>query len=72
MSIIETRLEKNIMMHTQDRNLHGKAFGGHIMKEIIELGWLVGFKHAFGNDVYIIHIFDVTFLAPVAIGSIIN
>ena len=31
------------------------------MKEIIELGWLVGYKHAIGNDVYIIHIFDVTF-----------
>lgn len=42
------------------------------MKEIIELGWLVGYKHAIGNDVFIIHIFDVTFLAPVAIGSIIN
>lgn len=42
------------------------------MKEIIELGWLVGYKHAFGNDVFFIHIFDVTFLAPVAIGSIIN
>ncbi|CAD8127084.1 unnamed protein product [Paramecium sonneborni] len=70
--ISQTKLDKNIMMHTQDRNLHGKAFGGHIMKEIIELGWLVGYKHTIGNDVFIIHIFDVTFLAPVAIGSIIN
>lgn len=42
------------------------------MKEILELGWLVGYKHAVGGLVNIIHIFDVTFLAPINIGSVIN
>ena len=41
------------------------------MKEILELGWLVGYKYTLGGDVRVIHIFDVTFLAPVPIGSVI-
>lgn len=42
------------------------------MKEILELGWLVGYKYVNGGMVRIIHIFDVTFLAPIKIGSAIN
>lgn len=41
------------------------------MKEIIELGWLVGFKYAKGLTVHVIHVFDVLFIAPVPIGSVV-
>lgn len=27
-------------MHPQDKNLHGKVFGGFVMREAFELGWL--------------------------------
>lgn len=59
-------------MHKQERNVHGYAFGGNIMKEICELGWLCGIKHHEGQTLHIIHIFDVLFLAPVPIGSILK
>ena len=32
-------------MHMQDRNLHGKIFGGHIMREAFEIGWLAAYLH---------------------------
>jgi len=51
------------------RNVHGKAFGGYVMKEIVELGWLCGFIYCKGNSPHMLHIFDVFFLAPVPIGS---
>lgn len=35
-------------MHYQDRNLHGKIFGGVLMREAFELGWLAAYIHAKG------------------------
>jgi acyl-coenzyme A thioesterase 9 len=54
----QTRVDKNTLMHTQDRNIHGRAFGGFIMKEIVELGWLCSYKHVCQHTC-ITHIFDV-------------
>lgn len=36
-------------MHVQDKNLHGKIFGGHVMREAIELGWLNAYLHCKGK-----------------------
>ena len=66
-----TRIDKNILMHTQERNVHGRAFGGIIMREIVELGWLCGYKYSNGRQAIIRQIFDVVFLSPVPIGSIV-
>lgn len=30
-------------MHMQDRNLHGKIFGGFLMREAFEIGWLAAY-----------------------------
>jgi acyl-coenzyme A thioesterase 9 len=38
LAISETHLQKTLLMHTQDRNLHGKIFGGYIMREAFEIG----------------------------------
>lgn len=57
-------------MHLQNRNLHGKIFGGLIMKEAYELGWLCAHLHlnsACQPEIY--HIDDFVFKAPVEIGS---
>jgi len=29
-------------MHLQDRNIHGKIFGGFLMREMLEVGWVAG------------------------------
>jgi acyl-coenzyme A thioesterase 9 len=31
--LADTRLEKVQMMHYQDRNVHGKIFGGYLMRQ---------------------------------------
>jgi acyl-coenzyme A thioesterase 9 len=31
-------MEKDLLMHMQDRNLHGKIFGGFVMREAFEIG----------------------------------
>jgi acyl-CoA hydrolase len=33
-------------MHTQNRNVHGKVFGGFLIREMIELAWVAGCKYA--------------------------
>jgi len=33
-------------MHTQERNIHGKIFGGFLIREMIELGWVAACKYA--------------------------
>jgi len=41
-------MEKTLLMHLQDKNLHGKIFGGHVMREAFELGWLNAYLHIKG------------------------
>jgi acyl-CoA hydrolase len=31
-------------MHSQERNVHGKIFGGFLMREMLETGWFAGKK----------------------------
>lgn len=33
-------------MHFQDRNFHGNIFGGYLIREAIELGFLNAMMHA--------------------------
>lgn len=47
-TINETQIEKTLLMHIQDRNLHGKVFGGFVMREAFELGWLNAYLHVKG------------------------
>lgn len=72
-NISDTKCEKSLIMHAQERNMHGKVFGGYIMREAFELGWLCAYEHT-KQKVFpqIIHIDDVNFLIPVDVGSIIR
>jgi len=36
-------------MHLQDRNVHGKIFGGYLMREMLEIGWVAGKKFLKGG-----------------------
>jgi acyl-coenzyme A thioesterase 9 len=58
-------------MHIQDKNLHGKVFGGHIMREAAELGWVTSYMYGKGQSPpEFMHIDDVLFLSPVDLGKI--
>eukprot|EP00743_Colponemidia_sp_Colp-15_P005916 GILK01006361.1.p1 GENE.GILK01006361.1~~GILK01006361.1.p1 ORF type:complete len:480 (+),score=64.67 GILK01006361.1:89-1441(+) len=41
-----TRVEACRLMHSQDRNAHGKVFGGHLMREAFEIGWVTALLYA--------------------------
>ena len=68
----KTIMHENLLIHLQDRNIHGKAFGGMLMREAFETGWLTAFSFCKGKYPEIHHIDDVMFIAPVDIGSIIK
>lgn len=55
-------------MHTQKRNIHGKIFGGFLIKEMIELAWVAGCKHS-GDLVEMEELTNIYFKKPVDIGS---
>lgn len=68
----DTKKSKSILMHMQDRNLNGKIFGGYLMRESIELAWLVAYKYAKFDHPEFEAIDDFTFHEPVEIGTIVE
>ena len=44
--ISQTMISLSEIMHTQSRNIHGKIFGGFLIREMIELGWVAGCKYS--------------------------
>jgi len=70
--INQTKIEKTLIMHLQNRNVHGKIFGGFLMREAFELAWACVYLYAKGEYPEIIHIDEVTFLIPVDVGSLIT
>lgn len=57
-------------MHVQDKNRHGKVFGGYVMREATELAWMTALLHGDGNYPQYVHIDDVAFVRPIPVGSI--
>lgn len=69
--IPNTAVEKTLLMHLQDKNIHGKIFGGYLMKEASDLAWTTAYLHGSGRDhPQFVHIDEVAFLNPVEIGSV--
>ena len=54
-------------------NLHGKIFGGFIMREAVELGWLCAYLFVKGQ-VYpqVYNIDDIQFYSPVDVGDVMS
>ena len=42
----DTLKESYELMHLNDQNMNGNIFGGFIMREALEIGWLAAFSHA--------------------------
>lgn len=54
-------------MHTQARNIHGKTFGGFLIRNMIELAWVAGCKYA--EDFVIMEdLTNIYFKKPVDVG----
>ena len=70
--LIETRLEKCILKHPQDRNIHGKIFGGMLMRESLELAFLSSVLLDSSSNPRRHFIDDIYFLRPVDIGSFVR
>ena len=39
-------MEKNLLLYISEKNRHGKIFGGFIMRQAYELGFLCAFEFA--------------------------
>ena len=68
--ICGTEHEKLILMHVQDKNRHGKVFGGFVMREATELAWMTALLNGDGSFPQYVHIDDVAFVRPIPVGSI--
>eukprot|EP00898_Chlorokybus_atmophyticus_P004201 jgi/Chlat1/4782/Chrsp308S04748 len=59
------------LMHSQDRNVHERVFGGHLMRIAYELAWATAFSQI-GVAPRILAVDDIAFIHPVSIGSILE
>ncbi|KAG7087538.1 hypothetical protein E1B28_013495 [Marasmius oreades] len=67
----DTRAEKCMLMFPQERNLHGKIFGGYLMRLAYELGFLNASLFSKG-PVRFLALDGISFARPVPIGSILR
>ncbi|TPX73355.1 hypothetical protein CcCBS67573_g05371 [Chytriomyces confervae] len=67
----DTRLQNIHLTFPQDRNLHQKIFGGHLMRLAYELGYAVGTMFA-QTPLKFMSLDDISFRRPVEIGAILD
>ena len=67
-----TALKNVLLMHSQDRNIHGKIFGGFLMKQAFELAWVTSVIFLGIKNPVFISVDDIQFVKPVNIGSILE
>jgi acyl-coenzyme A thioesterase 9 len=44
----QTKTYTSLIMHGQDRNIHGKVFGGYLMREAFDISYLTVLKKSLG------------------------
>lgn len=66
-----TTLRKAEVMHSQDRNINGKIFGGHLMRLALELAYATA--SAFSRSRPSLSLVDeIRFVRPIPVGSIVS
>lgn len=68
----DTYFEATKLMHPARKNVHGKVFGGYIMREAFELGYLTACNFAKRDRVRFVMMDDIIFLEPVEIGQVLS
>jgi acyl-coenzyme A thioesterase 9 len=54
----EYKLEKVLFAHEQNKNVHGKLFGGNIMRECFEIAYMTAYMLGNGENPELYHIGD--------------
>lgn len=54
----EYKMEKVIYAHEQNKNVHGKLFGGNIMRECFEIAYMTAYMMGNGENPELYHIGD--------------
>lgn len=67
----ETVMQTTRLCQPQERNIHGRIFGGYLMREAFELAVSTALLHQ-RSPLEIMAIDDIAFVAPVEVGSILN
>lgn len=69
-TIKQTKVEKSVLMHSQNMNVNGHVFGGYIIKEALDAGYVCAYMHSNRENPIVFAIDNVTFYKPVIIGSV--
>jgi acyl-coenzyme A thioesterase 9 len=68
----DTCYRNALFMHAQDRNMHGKIFGGFLMKTAFELAYVSAVSYYGHNYPFFVAVDDIQFVKSVAVGSIME
>lgn len=66
-----TSLESTVVTFPTDRNIHGKAFGGWLLRNAFELAWAAALRFG-GSTPEFVAMSDIAFLRPVEIGAVLS
>ncbi|KAJ6390088.1 hypothetical protein OIU77_024330 [Salix suchowensis] len=67
----DTRLENSLICQPQQRNIHGRIFGGFLMHRAFELAFSTAYAFA-GMVPYFLEVDHVDFLRPVDVGDFLR
>ncbi|ORY49769.1 Thioesterase/thiol ester dehydrase-isomerase [Rhizoclosmatium globosum] len=67
----DTKLQNTVLTFPQDRNLHNKIFGGHLMRLAFELGYLAGAMFS-KRPLQFVALDDIAFKRQVEVGSVLD
>jgi acyl-coenzyme A thioesterase 9 len=68
----ETQFESSQFMHMQERNIHGKVFGGFIMRTAFELAWVTAAGLVGSDNTCFLYVHEIQFVQPVTVGSLVD
>lgn len=67
-----TTFKNTILMYPQNRNVHGKIFGGFLMKIAFELGWISAGVFLGEKNIEFLYVDEIQFVRAVNIGSVLE
>uniref|UniRef100_A0A0G4H9Z4 HotDog ACOT-type domain-containing protein n=1 Tax=Chromera velia CCMP2878 TaxID=1169474 RepID=A0A0G4H9Z4_9ALVE len=67
-----TRLDSNDLMQADNRNVHGKMFGGYLFRKAFELSWLTAKQFLGTHSPEFLGTDSVFFIKPVEVGAFLH
>lgn len=69
--VSDTTMTSTVVVMPQDRNIHGKAFGGWLLRQAFELAWACALSFGESYPTFVA-LSDIAFLRPVEIGTVLT